>query len=262
MITSSMKRDLVDGLGYQASVIKTMTPQQASLVVHHRLSPDNYETRMPELEKIFAEEQEKLKDFVEEQRKKQDEQQLQQQIRDSETTTAAEAMEVDPKESVDSGTSAAIADKDTSHSDSSIRSPGNSVGESSSDGGDGTKLMLSSSSVDNSSQSSSPPTLSPSTEDVDSSFAKIMPSLPQNNINDDIWYEVVETMATDDIETSTEDIRHGLYKDREEALFGLEIRQDNRRKREEQEARQNIKDDAVTERTRFVVRPISVNDLQ
>ena len=57
MITSSMKRDLVDGMGYESSVVKGMTPQQASLVLHHRLAPESYEQEISKLETALEEEQ-------------------------------------------------------------------------------------------------------------------------------------------------------------------------------------------------------------
>ena len=42
MITSSMKRDLIDGLGYDMETIRRMKPQQASLVLHNRINSESY----------------------------------------------------------------------------------------------------------------------------------------------------------------------------------------------------------------------------
>mmetsp|Transcript_15325 Transcript_15325/g.31349 ORF Transcript_15325/g.31349 Transcript_15325/m.31349 type:complete len:493 (+) Transcript_15325:183-1661(+) len=57
MITSSMKHNLINTLGYEPIVVKGMTPQQASLVLHHRVLPESYGESISELEEKFLEEQ-------------------------------------------------------------------------------------------------------------------------------------------------------------------------------------------------------------
>jgi hypothetical protein len=58
MITSTMKQDMQQNLGYGAEQIKKMTPQQASLVLYHQVLPENYEEQLPLLEEEFEKEQE------------------------------------------------------------------------------------------------------------------------------------------------------------------------------------------------------------
>ena len=57
MITSAMKRNLIDRLGYSLDTIKAMKPQQASLVLHHRIEPQLYQEKIIILEKEFEDEQ-------------------------------------------------------------------------------------------------------------------------------------------------------------------------------------------------------------
>jgi len=235
MITSSMKRDLVDGLGYPASAIKGMTPQQASLVVHHRLPPESYDEQIPELEKSFAEAQ-------------QQQQQKQEQARIIESAASVEEEKPSSEPSASTTTmDSSIADSG-SDSDASIRSSSPAEG-SSSDGSSDSELqrMPASSSVDDSHESSSAPSASSSIENAPPTSA---PSL----YGDGLWYEVVEIQT----EPASE-IRHGLYKDREEALLGLDTRQRIQAKREKEDAAHGA---VATGTTRFVLRPISEKDLQ
>jgi len=233
MITSSMKRDLVDGLGYPASAIKGMTPQQASLVVHHRLPPESYDEQIPELEKSFAEEQQ---------------QQEQEQARIIESAASVEEDKPSSEPSASTTTmDSSIADSG-SDSDASVRSSSPAEG-SSSDGSSDSELqrMPASSSVDDSHESSSAPFASSSTENAPPTSA---PSMYGNGL----WYEVVEIQT----EPASE-IRHGLYKDREEALLGLDTRQRIQAKREKEDTAHGA---VATGTTRFVLRPISEKDLQ
>lgn len=57
MITSFMKQSLVDELKYPTDRIKKMTPQQASLALHHQVKPDAFDEVMPQLELEFAQAQ-------------------------------------------------------------------------------------------------------------------------------------------------------------------------------------------------------------
>jgi hypothetical protein len=248
MITSSMKRDLIDGLGYQASVVKGMTPKQASLVLHHRLSSDSYDEKIPGLEKALE------KELTLQQQKQTIRQRLE----------ASEALEEPERDPRTASTDSTIESSETSsHFDSSVRSS-SPVGESSSDRSGEVPLMLSSSSSHASQDSSSPPLsstpLSPSSStDNDSSAGAFFLDETKTDVDvdSDLWYEVVE--VRDEGTETTNEIRHGLYRDREEALLGLETRQSILSKRGK-ERQGNIESD-VTERTTFVLRPISGNDL-
>ena len=53
MVTSSMKLDLSGRLGYSADQIKTMTPLQASLILHESITPEDMETRLPLAEQAY-----------------------------------------------------------------------------------------------------------------------------------------------------------------------------------------------------------------
>ena len=61
MITSSMKSELTDNLGYAADDIKRMTPLQASLVLNHKVAPAEYDEQLPLLEQEYEAEQERLR---------------------------------------------------------------------------------------------------------------------------------------------------------------------------------------------------------
>ena len=203
MITSSMKRDLVDGLGYQASVVKGMTPQQASLVLHHRLAPESYEEEISSLEKEFEEEQ-----------------QQELQILESEPSTnrVSESLVQTSEESNDESTT----------------------------------LLIESSASHESEEVSSPST-------------PREPTLDDIEIRDgtDLWYEVVE-IQEDGVERN--EIRHGLYKDRDEAVLGLEARQDIHSKRQlEAKAIKSNRSEGESDgdtQISFVLRPISGEDVQ
>ena len=51
MVTGRMKSELVESLGYDDSLIRSMTPVEASLVLEHRISPNDYSERIPVLRK-------------------------------------------------------------------------------------------------------------------------------------------------------------------------------------------------------------------
>mmetsp|Transcript_9840 Transcript_9840/g.17972 ORF Transcript_9840/g.17972 Transcript_9840/m.17972 type:complete len:231 (-) Transcript_9840:61-753(-) len=59
MITTSMKQDLQETLGYPAEDIKKITPLQASLILNHKVPPEEFQERLPILEREYEEEQEK-----------------------------------------------------------------------------------------------------------------------------------------------------------------------------------------------------------
>ena len=233
MITSSMKRDLIDGLGYPASTVKGMTPQQASLVLHNRLSPDSYEETIPGLEQEFAKEQERKV----------------QQAR-------FEAAEDQEERERDSRQSSSAQESRNSESYCHSSSSSDPNGESSSDA----PLLLSSSSSQKiqNSEASLSPTQSPATTTADADSFSTPPSLKEEH-EDDLWYEVVEIKVQADTSETTE-IRHGLYKDHEEALLGLDTRQSIQKRRKADSLKSE--DGGVTEEIRFVLRPISTKELQ
>lgn len=53
MVTASMKLELSGRLGYGADQIKTMTPLQASLILHESIQPGEMETRLPLAEQAY-----------------------------------------------------------------------------------------------------------------------------------------------------------------------------------------------------------------
>jgi hypothetical protein len=244
MITSSMKRDLIDGLGYQTSVLKGMTPKQASLVLHHRVPSESYCETIPGLEKALEEEL-RLQQQTTQQRLEASEDLTEEPERDARTAPTASTTEA-----FEMSSTTANNDSDNHSSDRTIEVP----------------LMLSSSSSHAGQESSSaPPPLSstpfsPVSSAENDSFAWGTSSFlteTKSNADDDddgdLWYEIVEVRDT------SNEIRHGLYKNHDEALLGLETRQSIQRKREK-ERQTNVESD-VTERIIFVLRPISGIDL-
>jgi hypothetical protein len=240
MITSSMKRELADGLGYSASVMKTMTPQQASLVLHHNLVPEAYEEQISELEKSFEEEKLRQQEQMEQQL-----QQTQQLQQDSPAGASAATTTIFQEAS-------SIAES-KGQSETSVRSS-SPASESDSDGNSGSPLLLSSSD-----ESPLPnPSLPPPSGSEDDELVSSAPFMDESiNGDGDFWYEVVEIQEGTD---PAVEYRHGLYKDKEEAQLGLETRQDIQNKREEA-TRQNTGME-TNEIKRFVLRAISTNDLQ
>ena len=53
MITSRMKQQLQEELGYNETLIKSMTPLQASLVLKHKIGFEEYDGRLPQLEEEY-----------------------------------------------------------------------------------------------------------------------------------------------------------------------------------------------------------------
>lgn len=58
MITGSMKQELIEKLGYLEDDIKKMTPLQASLILHHRISADEKDEKLPDLQAEYEKQQE------------------------------------------------------------------------------------------------------------------------------------------------------------------------------------------------------------
>ncbi len=245
MITSSMKRDLVDGLGYQASVVKGMTPQQASLVLHHRLEPGSYEDHILELETAFEEEQ---------------------QRQQKELEASAKALEESKTREASKNSIEEVND----HAESLVQSTSSAQGDNPS-----SPLLLSSSvsheneesSSSSSSSQLSPPTATlsslPSSSSDNNHSGAVAPMSGKFESNEDVWYEVVEIKEEG---SETNEYRHGLYKDHDEGILGLQTRQDIQRKRDEeaQTNKTNRNEDLsdATPNVTFVLRPVSAKDLQ
>ena len=60
MITATMRKELSDSLGYTAEQIKGLTPMEASLILHHKILPDDREQKLPMLVQAYEQEQERL----------------------------------------------------------------------------------------------------------------------------------------------------------------------------------------------------------
>ena len=68
MITSSMKQELKDTLQYDDENIKKMTPLQASLVLNHQVSPQQYKDQIPILEAEYEQQMEQERKQEEQER--------------------------------------------------------------------------------------------------------------------------------------------------------------------------------------------------
>jgi hypothetical protein len=98
MVTTAMKTDLTDRLGYNVDQIKQLTPMQASLVLHHNVTPATMEQELPtlmqaheEAERVQQEEEEVQREQQEQQQR---EEQQQQQQEDADTRQLAEQQEM------------------------------------------------------------------------------------------------------------------------------------------------------------------------
>ena len=220
MITSSMKRDLMDGLGYSSEEIKRMTPQQASLVLHHRLAPDLFEENIAILEKNLQE----MK-------------QQEQQYPKDEALQAKTDSETDSETDSQATTTAKLnTPNENSNNDTTPESP----------------LLLSSSSPNTSQEQ--PISQAPGDDGRDATATTPLDESDAENL----WYEVVEVQNDGNVEINQ--IRHGLYKDRDEALLGLETRQDIQSKRE-REQQERFREGDVPKRIEFLLRSVSAKDL-
>jgi len=85
MVTTSMKQELADRLGYNEDQIKAMTPVQASLILNESIAPNEMATRLPQAEAAYEEQRQK-----EEENARQKAEQQQQQ-RHQEAAVSADA---------------------------------------------------------------------------------------------------------------------------------------------------------------------------
>ena len=84
MITSAMRTELSGELGYTADQIKSMTPIDASLILHHQVKPDEKGKKLPSLLESHHAEQERIAKIEE-----QKQQELAKQAEDDEKVLAA-----------------------------------------------------------------------------------------------------------------------------------------------------------------------------
>ena len=61
MITATMKQQLSESLGYDEAQIKKLTPTEASLILHHKVSPEQKDDKLPTLLQQHEEEQERIR---------------------------------------------------------------------------------------------------------------------------------------------------------------------------------------------------------
>lgn len=256
MITSSMKHDLTESLGYSSEAIRAMKPQQASLVLHHEVSPESYDEQIIVLEEAFEKEQ-AAKNH-----------QQQAALEKDATRTTTTIKDVDASSSPTAHTGASPVTTGNIQTSDSKDATNNS-----SDGSGEIRLMLSSSSDQggNGKESSSP---APTKIQTPLQSLVTEPATTHNDDDDGNesspeWYEVVEvreSLAQSGGVTARDEIRQGLYRDRDEADLGLETRQRIQSRRDEDNAANkgynNNESSGTTQRTTFVLRPIAEKDLR
>ena len=256
MITSSMKHDLTESLGYSSEAIRAMKPQQASLVLHHEVSPESYDEQIIVLEEAFEKEQ-AAKNH-----------QQQAALEKDATRTTTTIKDVDASSSPTAHTGASPVTTGNIQTSDSEDATNNS-----SDGSGEIRLMLSSSSDQggNGKESSSP---APTKIQTPLQSLVTEPATTHNDDDDGNesspeWYEVVEvreSLAQSGGVTARDEIRQGLYRDRDEADLGLETRQRIQSRRDEDNAANkgynNNESSGTTQRTTFVLRPIAEKDLR
>lgn len=228
MITSSMKQELKDKLGYDADQIKQMTPQQASIVLYHAVSPDTFDGRLPILEEEFAMEQEEKQRQQEQDRALKLQQEQEEERVRFESFSGPQILSLSSSPSSSSAAAAASiageshAGNSTTSSSQLARSESKDYNESSLVG----HILDSKTETDAATASSTEPTTGTPEVLFDSSETPVMiKGGGRHNGFADVWYEVVE------VNPNGERLRVGLYQDREEALLGLETREMIRDKR-------------------------------
>ena len=71
MITTAMRKELSENLSYTAENIKSLTPVDASLILHHQLKPEEIEEKLPGLLEAHRAEQERIAKLEEERQQEQ-----------------------------------------------------------------------------------------------------------------------------------------------------------------------------------------------
>lgn len=106
MVTAAMRTELVDRLGYDATQIKTMTPLQASLILHHSVEPAQLSEMLPVLEQEHAA---TLQEHAEQQRQLQEQEEEQIRARALKDAAAIEEAHVQALNQQSSPASTAVA---------------------------------------------------------------------------------------------------------------------------------------------------------
>jgi hypothetical protein len=196
MITASMKEELADKLGYDIDQVKQMTPLQASLVLHHQITPDVFEEQLPIAEQEYevqrVEEQRQRELEIKEKEKLHQEMELkkkQEQLKRQEEEQQQQQQQGQQQEPVEQ----------QQHQQVVAIEGGTSFSQ---------QLGIRAFSGENAFGYHSPNLLLSPESDPENEFSSF-------------WFEVIETNnETDEIS------RVGLYNDEQEALIGLETRQD------------------------------------
>mmetsp|Transcript_23697 Transcript_23697/g.65781 ORF Transcript_23697/g.65781 Transcript_23697/m.65781 type:complete len:398 (-) Transcript_23697:65-1258(-) len=258
MITSSMKNDLIHKLGFATNTVKRMTPQQASLVLHHEVLPQSYDETISKLEEEFREEQRKQQEqmdaLMEKERQEREKESKESNIEVNSSTGSSVLSETITGESVKNKSAEAV--------ESQLMLPSNSGGVSQSDEGRLTKDSATEPLAPQSSEDHAHPYLiSPDSNVATNSAAN---ETPHDDLDDaNLWYEVVEIKTEEAAVRESggdTEIRHGLYRNREEAVLSLETRQMIQRRRETSKA--DGGDESVGNASSFVLRPITEEELR
>ncbi|KAL3943707.1 MAG: hypothetical protein SGBAC_002214 [Bacillariaceae sp.] len=195
MITGSMKQELNEQLGYDLEAdIKKMTPLQASLILHHRITPDEVEEKLSLVEEEF------------EKQREEDAAKQQQEAEEREKQRAAQLLDMKKaealrKEQGEAGVQASTQASAPVSADASVQQetpvPPSSAPR---------PLSISA--------------LSAAADGFQSSNALLSPSSTDVNGFGESWFEVIETNSD-----TGESSRVGLYQEEDEAILGLETRQ-------------------------------------
>ena len=293
MVTSSMKRDLMDGLNYDENEIKKMTPKRASWVLHHRIDPTVYDAQISILEEEEEREEEQQRKILEQQQQQVQQEQIKEQQQQSKQQQ--QDLTKDIPSYNDSGSEK--DDKVILQLQSSQRCNKTDEGnDNNRDDDDDIDELSIGAQKESALSSSSSPSLDrmANTSDNDSTIT-----------GRDGWYELVEVMKPSESETTTTPTnnhnnnddnhgdhktgadgivvcRHGLYRTKEEAMIGLETREliHNRNQKHHHRQHNNSNDNAqnIAETseyknsnsflkkpkttTTFFVRPISDEDIR
>jgi len=241
MVTSSMKRDLMDGLNYDENEIKKMTPKRASWVLHHRIDPTVYDAQISILEEEEEREEEQQRKILEQQQQQVQQEQIKEQQQQSKQQQQDLTKDIPTTISYNNSGSEKD-DKVILQLQSSQRcNKTDEDNDNNRDIDDIDELSIVAQ-KESALSSSSSPLLDRMANTFDN----------RSNITGrDVWYELVEVMKPSESETTTTTTnnhnnnnddddnhgdqksdadgivvcRHGLYRTKKEAMIGLETRE-------------------------------------
>ena len=250
MITGAMRKEMSDNLGYTAEQIKGLTPVEASLILHHQVSPNEKEEKLPGLVQAYEEEQDRIA-------KEEKERQEQQRIKDEAEAfqKAKEAQETEALATATTTTAPAQPNEATTEPDTKPNMDHQRTKKSASfdlssqeepnEGlyklEDPSVAAYKSGTPSSTAQQAeaSPVTSADDYANVDSkaplgSFVKTMEEQTDRKKE---WYEVIETRRDDNSQTPV-----GLFSTLEEAEMALELKQlfSDRRAKEDESNKENI----------------------